>query len=78
MSLQIGPDLGDTTVISTQGVNWRISYWFKDDDFNGGVKTFFQAEFPRDFQEIAADAGELETSLMQLAMTVARRKGIHS
>ena len=76
MSLQIGPDLGDSTVITTQGSNIRISYWFKDEDFNGGVKTFFEATFPADFNKIAVDG--LEEALLSLAMRVARDTGVHS
>lgn len=76
MSLTIGPDLGDTTVITQQGANFTISYWFRDDDFNGGVKTFFEAAFPGDFTKISIDG--LEEALLQLAMRVARDTGVHS
>ena len=73
MSLIINPDLGDTNVIEDQGVRWTISYWFVED---GGPKTFFEAEFPRDFNEINPD--QVEQAMMELAQAVARGKGVHS
>lgn len=78
MSLNINPDLGDTIVIDDQGVRISITYFYKDPDFNGGLKGSFTAQFPRDFQELSVQDGELEQALMMLAMMVARRKGVHS
>ena len=78
MSLSINPDLGDTIVIADQGVKITIAYEFKDTEFNGGAKGHFEAQFPRDFNELSVQDGELEQALMQLAMMVARRTGVHS
>jgi len=76
MSLTIGPDLGDTTVISDSGNRWTVTYSFKDTEFNNGAKASFTAEFPRDFNEINVD--EVEQFMMGLAMAVARGKNVHS
>lgn len=78
MSLNINPDLGDTITIDDAGVRITIGYFYKDPDFNGGLKGYFEAQFPRDFAELSVQDGELEQALMTLATMVARRTGVHS
>ena len=86
MGLQINPDLGDTITIDDAGVRVDVSYWYRDDStdengdplFNNGEKGFFEAQFPRDFQELSVQDGELEEALMTLARMVARRTNVHS
>lgn len=78
MALQINPDPGDSITIDDAGVRITIGYWFRDDDFNGGAKTYFEAQFPRDFSELSVADGSLEQALMTLATQVARRTGVHS
>ena len=80
MSLSINPDLGDTIVIDDAGVRITVEYEFKDTAFGDplGSKQHFSAQFPRDFGELSVQDGELEQALMQLAMMVARRTGVHS
>lgn len=78
MALVINPDLGDTITIDDQGVRIDITYSYRDDDFNGGEKGTFTAQFPRDFQELSVQDGSLEEALMVLATAVARRTGVHS
>ena len=80
MSLQINPDLGDSIVIDDQGVRIDVTYQYKDTEFGDppGTKGEFTAQFPRDFNELSVQDGELEQALMMLAQMVARRTGIHS
>jgi hypothetical protein len=73
MSLSINPDLGDSIAIQDSGNRWTVSYWFVED---GGPKTFFTAEFPRDVGEINPD--QVEQAMMELAFAVARGKNVHS
>ena len=76
MAVHINPDLGDAITIEDQGVNWRVSYWFVDPDFNEGEKTFFEASFPADFNELHPD--DVEQAMLELAMATARGQNIHS
>ena len=78
MGVSINPDLGDTIIISDQGVRMTITYQYIDPDFNGGNKGQFSAQFPRDFNELSVADGELEQALLTLAMMVARSTNVHS
>ena len=75
MSLSINPDLGDSITIDDLGVRVDVSYYYKDTStdpdtgaflFNNGEKGFFEAQFPRDFQELSVQDGELEEALTQI------------
>ena len=61
-------------VIQDQGVNWRVQYEWNVDDQSGEWVTF-EAQFPRDFDEL--DADEVTPILHQLAAEVARATGVH-
>ena len=60
--------------IQDQGVNWRVSYEWKNDDNNGAWETF-EAQFPRDFDTLIPD--EVTPIMHQLAAESARGQGIH-
>lgn len=57
-----------------QGVNWRVSFEYSDD--NGVTIPWqeFVAEFPRDFGDINPD--DVEPAMLELARAVARGQGI--
>ena len=57
-----------------QGVNWRVSFEYSDDN---GVTIPWQeyvASFPADFGKINPD--DVETAMLEIALAVARGDGI--
>ncbi len=56
-----------------QGVNWRVTFEWNNDQ-QTGEWTLFEAQFPRDFDDI--DPEEAEPVFLELAMAVARGQGV--
>jgi hypothetical protein len=61
-------------VTDNQGVRWVVAYEWNVDDQSGTWQTF-EAQFPRDFNEIPSE--DIEQVMWRLARHVAEAQGIH-
>ncbi len=59
--------------VEDQGNNWRVGFEWNLDDQTGSW-TQFETLFPRDFDDI--DSDEAEQVFLDLAMAVARGRGV--
>ncbi len=57
-----------------QGVNWRVTFEYSDDNGVTIPWQLFEAQLPRDFDDIKAD--EVEVAMLDVALAVARGQGI--
>ena len=57
-----------------QGVNWRVSFEYSDDNGVTIPWQTYEASFPADFNKISPD--DVEIAMLELAQAVARGDGI--